>query len=88
VGKADTSECLGVPIKAEKTQYPTTMITIYRNRFNRNGCSIACKQSGQNYFSVTKLPEKKETYIKRVTIFIGIVEFCLWSHCTRKGLFV
>jgi hypothetical protein len=66
VGKADTSECLGVPIKAEKTQYPTTMITIYRNRFNRNGCSIACKQSGQNYFSVTKLPEKKETYIKRV----------------------
>lgn len=42
VGKSDTSECLsslntfltladslGVPIKAEKTQYPTTLITIY-----------------------------------------------------------
>jgi hypothetical protein len=42
VGKADTSECLsslntflsladslGIPITAEKTQYPTTMITIY-----------------------------------------------------------
>jgi hypothetical protein len=102
VGKADTSECLsslntflsladslGIPITAEKTQYPTTMITIYGIEIDsiEMVARLSVKKVEKNISLLQNCQKKRKLTFKGITIFIEIVEFCLWSHCARKGLF-
>ena len=97
VGKANTNDCsfalntflslseeLGVPIKPEKTQSPSTCITIYGIEIDST--KMIARLPEDKISKITSLlqefKKKAEGYSERTSVFTRFIKFCLLSCCT------
>ena len=102
VGKASSEECLtslntflfladslGVPIKEEKTEHPTTCVTIYGIEIDSSKMEarLPWDKVDKMFSLIQEYRYRRKLTLHELQSLFGIIEFCLQCHCSWSCVF-